>query len=263
LLFEGFRSFPEQPDVEADFGFVSEVPDSTPPRHGRTVDTVRGWLAVLILLGVIVLSSLKVADLVLLAIAGGFICIVFNIVHRDSVLDYLNVPLYLLIGGGVGIGEAFSDSGLANALAEVVLSVAQGSQFAVLVALAAVAMLLTNLMSSAAVAALLAPLGNELCQKQGLSFRVVALLFIFSANAAFCTPFATPMNAVIQGLGRYTFGDYCRYGMPLQVLHLIAAPALCFLFAETSAAGGPAPQNPTAAAAAVAATALTGRSLIV
>lgn len=42
--------------VETDFSFVALVPESAPPRHGRTVDQRRGWLALLLLASVILFS---------------------------------------------------------------------------------------------------------------------------------------------------------------------------------------------------------------
>ncbi len=46
------------------------------------------------------------------------------------------------------------------------------------------------------------------------------LLFAVAVGASMCfaSPFSTPPNAIVMRAGHYTFGDYVRVGLPLQII---------------------------------------------
>jgi len=231
LLIEAFTDFPDLPEAKLDFSFVAGVPNSAPPRHGRPVDTRRGWLAGGLLSGVLLLSAFKVADLSFLSLGACILCVLLNVVHREMVLEFLNLPLYLLIAGGIGLGEAMNASGLANALANLVVHVGlkatPGSSIGVLISVGFITSGLSNLMSSTATAALMVPIVSQICQQQSLNPKTVALVVIYSSNACVLTPFCTAANLICQPFGPYQFVDYVRYGCPLQLVYLFVIPLLC------------------------------------
>jgi len=39
-----------------------------------------------------------------------------------------------------------------------------------------------------------------------------------AANMCFASPFSTPLNALVMSAGQYTFKDYIKVGLPLQIL---------------------------------------------
>ena len=106
LLVEAFLEFPDLPEVEPLFSFVALVPESAPPRHGRAVDQRRGWLALLLLAAVILLALAERGELVFLGLAAVGLCVVLNVVHRELLLQRLNLPIFLTIAGGLGVGQA-------------------------------------------------------------------------------------------------------------------------------------------------------------
>eukprot|EP00913_Durusdinium_trenchii_P027296 g25607.t1 len=76
LLVEAFLEFPDLPEVETDFSFFT----------------------------ILVLREL--GELVFLGLAAVSCCIVLNVVHRELVLQRLNLPIFLTIAGGLGVGQA-------------------------------------------------------------------------------------------------------------------------------------------------------------
>ncbi|CAJ1361155.1 unnamed protein product [Effrenium voratum] len=231
LLVEAFLEFADLPEVENDFSFVALVPESAPPRHGRPVDQHRGWLALLLLFLVILFSVANVCDLVFLGLAAVGCCIMLNIVHRESVLQRLDLSIFLTIAGGLGVGQAIKASGLANAWAQLVVAagkrVAFGHPIGILLALSFISSVLANLMSHTATAALMAPIAMKVCMAESMNVKAAAMVLTFSANASFTTPFASAANIMIKGMGPYEAADFVRYGIPLQVLCLFAIPSLC------------------------------------
>ena len=53
-----------------------------------------------------------------------------------------------------------------------------------------------------------------------LSLIPLPLLIAVSVGASMCfaSPFSTPPNALVMSAGRYTFMDYVKVGLPLQIL---------------------------------------------
>ena len=78
--------------------------------------------------------------------------------------------------------------------------------------------LLTMFISNTATAVLMAPIALASAQSAGIS--PVPLLFSVAVSASMCfaSPFSTPPNALVMKAGRYTFMDYVRVGLPLQLI---------------------------------------------
>ena len=78
--------------------------------------------------------------------------------------------------------------------------------------------LLTMFISNTATAVLMAPIA--LSSALGLHLNPTAFLFAVSLGASMCfaSPFSTPPNALVMQAGRYTFMDYVKVGLPLQII---------------------------------------------
>lgn len=77
---------------------------------------------------------------------------------------------------------------------------------------------LTIFISNTATAVLMAPIAMASAQSAHVS--PVPLLFAVAVGASMCfaSPFSTPPNALVMKAGRYTFMDYVRVGLPLQII---------------------------------------------
>lgn len=78
--------------------------------------------------------------------------------------------------------------------------------------------LLTMFISNTATAVLMAPIA--LTSAVELNLDPTAFLFAVTLGASMCfaSPFSTPPNALVMQAGRYTFMDYIKVGMPLQII---------------------------------------------
>ncbi len=78
--------------------------------------------------------------------------------------------------------------------------------------------IMTLFISNTATAVLLAPIALE----SAVAFGVNPLPFLFAvtfgASLCFASPFSTPPNALVMPAGQYTFMDYVKVGLPLQLL---------------------------------------------
>ena len=78
--------------------------------------------------------------------------------------------------------------------------------------------LMTMFISNTATAVLLAPIALHSAQQIGVS--PVPFLFAVTVGASMCfaSPFSTPPNALVMSAGHYTFMDYVKVGLPLQII---------------------------------------------
>ena len=78
--------------------------------------------------------------------------------------------------------------------------------------------LMTMFISNTVTAVLMAPIALQCAQQIGVS--PVAFLFAVTVAASMCfaSPFSTPPNALVMRAGQYSFMDYVKVGLPLQVI---------------------------------------------
>ena len=78
--------------------------------------------------------------------------------------------------------------------------------------------LLTMFISNTATAVLMAPIALVAAQQVGVSPYAFLFAVTLGASMCFASPFSTPPNALVMKAGQYSFMDYIKVGLPLQVI---------------------------------------------
>ena len=78
--------------------------------------------------------------------------------------------------------------------------------------------LMTMFISNTATAVLLAPIAMQSAVSLGVSPYPYLFAVTVAASMCFASPFSTPPNALVMPAGRYTFMDYVKVGLPLQII---------------------------------------------
>jgi di/tricarboxylate transporter len=77
---------------------------------------------------------------------------------------------------------------------------------------------LTEILSNAAVAVLVTPLAVALAQNLGVNPRPFLVAVMMAASAAFATPFGYQTNVLVYQIGGYSYTDFVKVGVPLNLL---------------------------------------------
>lgn len=78
--------------------------------------------------------------------------------------------------------------------------------------------LLTMFISNTATAVLMAPIAMTSATEIGVSPYPFLFAVTLGASMCFASPFSTPPNALVMHAGEYTFSDYIKVGLPLQII---------------------------------------------
>lgn len=78
--------------------------------------------------------------------------------------------------------------------------------------------LMTMFISNTVTAVLMAPIALQSAVQIGVSPVPFLFAVTVAASMCFASPFATPPNALVMPAGQYTFMDYIKVGLPLQVI---------------------------------------------
>jgi di/tricarboxylate transporter len=186
----------------------------------------RAVLAVGVFVAVIAAAALEIAPIAASALAGAVLLILLRVISADEAYHGLRPEILLLIAGMVVIGIALEESGLAALASGALVDVARplGPLFALAIFYGAT-LLLTEILSNATVAVLFAPIAVALAESLGVSPRPFLVAVMMAASAAFATPFGYQTNVMVYQMGRYSYMDFVRIGLPLNFLTWAAGTA--------------------------------------
>ena len=124
----------------------------------------------------------------------------------------------LLFGGGLSLAAAMESSGLARWLGGNLGSLAGSSRLAVYGGLALVVLVLSELASNTAVAAMAMPIAASLAPAVGEPPLALMLVAALAASTGFALPVATPPNAIVFGSGQVSVRQMARAGILLDLV---------------------------------------------
>jgi di/tricarboxylate transporter len=179
----------------------------------------RAALAVGVFVAVIAAAALEIAPIAASALAGAVLLILLRVISADEAYHGLRPEILMLIAGMVVLGIALEESGLAALASGALVDAARplGPLFALAIFYGAT-LLLTEILSNATVAVLFAPIAVALAESLGVSPRPFLVAAMMAASAAFATPFGYQTNVLVYQMGRYSYMDFVRIGLPLNFL---------------------------------------------
>jgi di/tricarboxylate transporter len=137
----------------------------------------------------------------------------------------------ILIGAMMPMSLAFEKTGLSELISHnLVVVLKDFGPVALLAGIYITTSILTMFISNTAVAVLVAPIALQTALTMEISPYPFLMAVTVGASMCFASPFSTPPNALVMSAGKYTFKDYIKVGLPLQVLigviMIIALPLL-------------------------------------
>lgn len=220
LLVEAHPSFAEQNRNSRDFFLVSQVEDSSVRRHDKS------FLAIGLLVGMVILMSLNIIPTILITLVVAGLMLLTKCISISAARKAVDWEVLVAIAASFALGEALERTGAAKLIANSATSIAGGSPWWTLAMLYLVTLIVTELITNNAAAALMFPFAISMAKGLGVSHMPFVITVMMAASAGFATPIGYQTNLMVYGPGGYRFSDYLRVGVPLDILIMIVTVIL-------------------------------------
>ena len=130
--------------------------------------------------------------------------------------------LFMIVASALVCAQALTNTGLTSVIADAFHSSLSGlGPYAAIAGIFFVTLILTEIMTNNAAAALSFPIAFGLAESYGLSYMPFIMAVAYGASASFLTPYGYTTNLMVQNLGSYEFRDYVRAGLPMSIAYSI------------------------------------------
>jgi di/tricarboxylate transporter len=179
------------------------------------------------MVAVVVLAALGIMELIKGLVAMLVVMLGLRVLRAGELRRRFPFEIAMIIASALVLAEALANSGLVTRLADALhIGLAASDPFFALAGVYAGTLLLTELMTNNAAAALAFPIAHGLAQSYGLDVLPFAMAVAYGASASFLTPYGYTTNLMVQNLGGYRFTDYLRFGLPVSVAYTVTVLVL-------------------------------------
>ena len=212
LLLEARTNFVAQQGRSRDFFLVSRIDGAAPPNHERAGVALAAVVGMVILVTAGWLSMLKASML-----AAG-VMLMTRCCRVSSARAAVDLPVLVVIAASLGLGRAIQVSGLADVMAELMLSATGSSPYTALAMIFAVTAILAGAVTAKAAAVLILPVALVVSGELGVAFMPFAITVMMAASTTIATPIGYPTNMMVMGPGSYRYRDFLVFGAPLTLI---------------------------------------------
>lgn len=217
LLLESSPTFMERQRNSRHFFLISEVQNSAPVRHEKAF--IARFIMVVFVIMVSLLGSLGVRDAALLAALPAALLMVFCRCTRSAdARRAIDWDVILVMGAGIGIGEAMIASQTDKFITERMSLLVNGGHYMMLIAIFTLSIMLTNMITAKAAAVMVLTIALSAAETLGVNEQPFVIAVIMGSACSFLTPFGYQTNMMVYGPGGYRSTDYFRLGLPLSIM---------------------------------------------
>ena len=166
-----------------------------------------------------VFDFIPVAPVTAVITAGLLMVLTGCIRSVEAAYKTINWESIVLIAAMLPMSVALEKTGASALVARMLADgLGQASPYALLAGVYFTTSLLTMFISNTATAVLMSPIALTSSMAIGVSPYPMLFAVTLGASMCFASPFSTPPNALVMQAGGYTFMDYIKVGLPLQII---------------------------------------------
>ncbi len=179
-------------------------------------------VAALIMIGMIVMmvvDSIPVAPVTSVLLAAVLMVITGCVRSVEAAYKTINWQTIVLFAAMLPMSTALENTGVSEMISGGLVSVLGGSgPILMLAGIYAATSVMTIFISNTVTAVLMAPIALQCAAQLGVNPVPFMFAVTVAASMCFASPFSTPPNALVMSAGQYSFMDYVKVGLPLQIL---------------------------------------------
>ena len=138
-------------------------------------------------------------------------CLTVNEIKRRFPIE-----IWLIVLGALTLAQAFEHSGVAALFAEKIeLLLADQSAIIAMIVIFFITLLLTELITNSAAAALVFPIAYNIAIGLGVNPLPLVMAVAFGASGSFISPYGYQTNIMVFNAGNYKVSDFMKFGWPI------------------------------------------------
>ena len=166
-----------------------------------------------------VVDSIPVAPVTSVLLAAVLMVITGCVRSVEAAYKTINWQTIVLFAAMLPMSTALEKTGVSEMISGAIVTGLGGSGPMLLLAgIYAATSVMTIFISNTVTAVLMAPIALQCAMQIGVSPVPFMFAVTVAASMCFASPFSTPPNALVMSAGQYTFMDYVKVGLPLQIL---------------------------------------------
>ena len=166
-----------------------------------------------------VFDFIPVAPVTAVIIAGLLMVLTGCFRNVEAAYKTINWESIVLIAAMMPMSMALEKTGASEYISNSLVSgLGVFGPFALMAGIYFTTSLMTMFISNTATAVLLAPIAMNSAIQIGANPTPFLFAVAVAASMCFASPFSTPPNALVMPAGQYTFMDYIKVGLPLQII---------------------------------------------
>jgi len=221
LLLLGGDDFTARTQRVQDFYFISKVKEFRKQENYKIGLLLGGTILA------VLLSALNIVPLFMTLIVMIIVILALKISNPKDIAASIDFNLALIIALSLAFGTAMLKSGLAELIADILISVFLPlGRMGVLFGIYLITTVLAAYVTNKAAVAIIFPISLSMALHLHLNPEPFVLIVAFAAAANFMTPIGYQTNLMVYGPGSYKFGDFFKIGFPLTLIYMVVCVSI-------------------------------------
>lgn len=221
LLLATGPDFSQRNNLSKNFFILSEH------RVNKKLTQLQEFLTIGGFLFAISLAAFSVVPLALSLIFFIALMLVAGIINSAEIKRSLPINLIMIVVGALSLASALEQSGVISSLSGFIETQLNGfSPFCALVTVYFITLVLTELVTNNAAAALSFPFAYGVSQLLGLPVLPFALAVALAASASFISPYGYQTNLLVFSASNYKLKHFAKIGLPISIFYSVIVLSL-------------------------------------
>ncbi|MBB6191468.1 di/tricarboxylate transporter [Sphingobium wenxiniae] len=179
----------------------------------------KAWIAILSMAAVVTFAALNVISIGLAAFLAVGVILVTRCIDAEEAWSAIDGDVLVLIFAMLAVGLALEQAGSVALMVGWITPLLEvAPTWSLVFVIYFFALILSELLSNNAVAALMTPITIALARQLGVDPLPLVIALMIGASACFATPIGYQTNALVHAAGDYRFADFVRIGVPLNIV---------------------------------------------
>ncbi len=212
------NDFKKRPNLSRNFFLLDDKQVKEPLSVFQNIIGIGGFLSAIVTATV---STLNLIDTLSLFLGC---MLAFKVIDGTQLRRRFPFGLLIILVSALCIASAFTKSGLALWLVHGFQYYAGSlSPLWVLFGVIVLTIILTEVMTNTAAAAIMLPIGLGLAESFNVSYLPFAMAIAYGASASFISPFGYQTNLMVMNAGNYTMKDFVKVGWPITLVYILVS----------------------------------------